>query len=128
MKLISSQSDLTRNIERFAKYLEEAEGPDADFARGLLRKGVCFVAMSIGSKEVFAPSRFIGYENNSREVHLKNDQKDGRETTPVITRLLGSPPVAEGNLELRYTQFCNGLGIEPYATGAFGVKRKFWDA
>ncbi|MCB1660680.1 MAG: HNH endonuclease, partial [Pseudomonadales bacterium] len=74
----------------------------------------------------FAPSRFIGYANNTIDKHEANHSKDGRETTPKISKLLGKDCVFDEELEKSYREFCQALGFEANDTGAFGVKRKYW--
>jgi hypothetical protein len=61
------------------------------------------------------------------DAHLANEQKDGRETNPKISEILGKSPELNDILEEEYKKFCEGLDITPKKTGPFGVKRKYWD-
>ena len=127
MKLISTRSELLENVERLASYAAEASGPEADFARQLIQRGICFVVVSRARGTFFAPSRFVGYAGNSRHRHRRNDDKDGRETNAVLTRVIGCKPLPSDRLEREYEAFCGGLDIEPRQAGNFGITRKFWD-
>ncbi|MFC1764862.1 HNH endonuclease [Planctomycetota bacterium] len=86
----------------------------------------CFVAYEYESKVHFAPSRFIGYQENSISKHQKNKSKDGRVTNTTIVDILKETPQVDGQLEFRYKQFCQELGFTPHKTGTYGVARKFW--
>jgi hypothetical protein len=75
----------------------------------------------------FAPSRFIGYKNNTITKHESNITKDGRETNPAISDALGvKQPIINEELEELYKKYCIYLGFSPPPKGAFGVTRKYW--
>ena len=54
------------------------------------------------------------------------DMKDGKETNPAITHILGCPVCKDSMLENEYRLYCEHLGFIPSDKGAFGVERKFW--
>lgn len=123
MELISNSADIFRNIE----YLEQALVRRDRRALALIKRGTCFVAYGQNDLVKFAPSRFIGYQDNTFEGHTKNQSKDGRETNPAISEALGSHAVPSEELELAYANYCRSLGFEPNEKGSFGVERKYWD-
>lgn len=92
----------------------------------LIKRGTCFVPYVVDGGIAFAPSRFIGYQDNSIERHLANTGKDGRTTNKALHGIFGSGPQIHDGLERLYVAFCNRLRIAPSATGAFGVARKYW--
>jgi len=59
-------------------------------------------------------------------IHLSNDCKDGRETNPVISEILGEMPKEDAETEIAFQTYCSKLGIIVGSKGAFGRKRKFW--
>ena len=61
------------------------------------------------------------------KAHIANEDKNGRETNPVISEILGIEPERNKYLEEQYKDFCRKLGFEPNETGAYNFKRKFWD-
>ncbi len=71
-------------------YLNDGTDAENDFVNSLIKRGNCFVAYKMNNEWRFAPSRFVGYVNNSRIVYLSNKNKDGRETNPVIDKVTGS--------------------------------------
>lgn len=125
MELISCKTELAANIDKLREYLS-APGPDNEFAVELIRSGICFVVTSKAGDVLFAPSRFVGYSQNSRHDHGANEDKDGRETNDAIEQLLGSPPLESEGLEQEYDQFCLSLGAS-LRKAPFAVTRKFWD-
>ena len=127
MEFIKTQGELTANSNRLSEYLREGSGPNADFAKALVQRGICFVVSRIDGKDFFAPSRFVGYAKNNRQDHILNHDKDGRDTNPVISDIIGTEPHANTTLERGYTSFCHRFSIEVRPAGNFGVARKFWD-
>lgn len=128
MRLISERRELDANIDRLASYLSERDGANREFAEALIQRGICFVVAKKHGRPFFAPSRFVGYRNNSRHAHMGNDEKDGRETNDAIASVLRREPELNAQLEKEYMAFCATLDLEVRPTGNFGVSRKFWDA
>jgi len=126
MDFVATIEELKNNFAVIDNYLEREIEPQHGYAISLIKKGTCFVAKKAGSGYKFYPSRFIGYINNSMEKHESNDNKDGRETNPAITDVIGSKPVADTKLDWEYRVYCKNLGFDANAKGSFGVERKFW--
>jgi hypothetical protein len=125
MKTVSNLNELITNIQTLDGYLNAQVDPEYDFALNLIKNGTCFVAMEDSSVYRFYPSRFIGYADNSMDAHLNNVEKDGKETNPAISRILGAKPSVNSILNKEYAN-CETLGFEPRDKGAFGSERKFW--
>ena len=125
MEIISSREALQENITRLHAYLRGA-AIDREFAREIIERGICFVVTEVDQKSFFAPSRFIGYVNNTRDGHLRNPTKDGRVTNKAIEELLSSEPVPSKKLEDDYERFCIDIGGRAKPT-PFARRRKFWD-
>ena len=126
MKLVSRLSDVEANIRLLSSYLAGGQGTDAEFAKGLIQRGICFAVTRRRGADFFAPSRFVGYVGNSRRTHVRS-QKDGRETNRALIELTGLTPKRSQRLEREYRAFCARLGVSPRGAGTFGVTRKFWD-
>jgi hypothetical protein len=97
--LISKRKELLRNIQTLDDYLRERGGANVDFARELIQRRVCFAVVTLRGKTFFAPSRFVGYVGDDRQAHLANDDKDGRETKPVISQILGNLPTGSDEMD-----------------------------
>jgi len=75
----------------------------------------------------FYPSRFVGYTSNSMDAHLENESRDGRETNPAISEILGNKPVPNTEFDKYYKEYCETLGFTANDRGTFGVERKYWN-
>lgn len=126
MKTISDLNELIANIRTLDGYIQSRVDPEYDFALNLIKKGTCFIAVKDSNTYRFYPSRFIGYIENSMDAHLNNAAKDGKETNPVISKLLGGKPLSDPHLNQEYARYCETLGFTPRDKGTFGVERKFW--
>ncbi len=127
MKLVSSRAEVLANVNRLSSYLAQRSGSDAEFVKALIQRGICFVVVDDEGNPFFAPSRFVGYVDNSRQAHIRNHDKDGRETNKALAGILGPGPNPDARLEREYQAFCARSGITPNRAGSFGVFRKFWD-
>lgn len=125
METIHTLDELRNNLRTIEDYLTSDDTDEASFAEDLIRRGTCFVAYEVGNQLRFAPSRFIGYLNNSVTEHLDNPTKHGNITNRAVRQLLGRE---QPNIKLDedYRTYCLTLGINPPTTGAFGNQRKFW--
>ena len=124
--LISTIDQLIQNIDTIESYLTEGNDEERLEASKLIKQGTCFVAYTIGQEIRFAPSRFLGYDNNKLYKLSKTDI-DGRETNKAINKILNSKPLSIATLEQKYLDYCVGLGINPQLKGgAYAVERKFW--
>lgn len=126
MKTISNMPELISNIQVINNYLNSTNEMEVAYAKGLIKRGTCFIAIDTDEGYKFYPSRFIGYANNSMDAHERNDEKDGRETNPAISAIIGSDPQHIEVLEEEYKEYCVSLGFKANKAGAFGVERKYW--
>ncbi len=128
MDVIQTREDLDRNIAELHSYLASNDPDLAEYARGLIKRGICFVVTDNSGESVFSPSRFVGYSGNTRALHDANRHKDGRITNPAISNVLNTTPEPNEVLDQEYERFCQRIGITPSRRGSYGVTRKFWDA
>ena len=118
MNFVSTKEDISRNIDQFEHLLQ---GTEKKFAHGLIQRGVCFVPYQKDGEFRFIPSRYVGYRDNTQAKHNANRDKNGRETNPAITKIIGDEPAENDELESRYHAFISELGIEPHDKA-----RKYW--
>lgn len=120
MELVASKADIASNIAVFEDYRTNANPEHrADFV-SRLRLGALFVYVENQGRFLFAPSRFVGYRQWTFEKHKAFPDKDGRVTTPQISKLLGKPRSDE-RAEAAHAALCRELGTEPA-----GKKRRYW--
>ena len=127
MKTIGNINELKANLQRIDAYLVSRKDPEYSFAINLVKKGTCFVVLKVNDSYKFYPSRFVGYTSNSMDAHLGNESRDGRETNPAISEILGSKPVPNAEFDKYYKEYCETLGFTANDRGTFGVERKYWN-
>lgn len=128
MDHITNRTELEANLRQLEDYRYSSDPLEREFYTNLIKLGICFVVLKKNEKLLWGPSRFVGYRNNSMNLHRRNEEKDGRETTPVITDILGrTPPKPDAYLEELYAAHCEDLGFTARPTGNYGSKRKYWN-
>lgn len=127
MKTIQNLNDLKANLQKIDEYLGSGKDPEYSFAIDLVKKGTCFVVMRVNDSYKFYPSRFVGYTRNNMDEHYGNEMKDGRETNPAISDILGCKPLPNAEFDKYYKEYCEFLGFIANDKGSFGVERKYWD-
>lgn len=81
---IENREDVISNIETLYSYLHGKSGEDnMQWAVDKLKRGKNMVVEVIDNHICFAPSRFVGYLNNTREKHDEN-HGDGTDTDNVL--------------------------------------------
>lgn len=126
-RLIETKEELKNNLERVEAYLNDTDEAATYEIIKLIGNGTNFVAYQIeDSNEIhFAPSRFVGYLNNSLKVHLvHNNGKDGTDTSPQINKILHKKRTYDDELERLYLAFCSKIGAK--AKDMQQTQRKYW--
>ena len=122
---VESLSDIERNVDTLIGAIHSGS-PDRQKFADWVRAGAVFYPYQFGRVIAFAPSRLIGYRNNSRKKHetlIANGTADGRDTNPVISKIVGSRNVADERLELAFQRYCALTGVVP-----LNKKRSFWQS
>ena len=127
MKLVQTKQEIERNIDQLEKYRHSHNEHELAFYKPTIKGGICFVGSEHNGELVFGPSRFVGYANNTMVLHKDNEDKHGRDTNAAISRILGSEPVENDELEEEYRLFCDKIDVIWKPLGAFGKPRKYWD-
>lgn len=118
--LITSRNQLIKNLDRIEGYLSNGSDELYDAMAQYIARGRVFVSYIVNGEYHFAPSRFVGYKDNTLVKHQNNPEKDGRVTTPAIIKILGAR-VYDSSLEKEYLKYCMWLGVNPSNN-----KRTFW--
>ena len=127
MHCIQSLEEIRQNILTLDRYLEEKHSIEYLFGLNLIKKGICSIAVKVESDYRFYPSRFTGYTGNCMDRHLNNQEKDGRITTPALSKVLGQPLAVSSCLDRVYKSYCERLGFVANDKGTYSVQRKFWE-
>ncbi len=128
MEVVETLAEIDANLQQLEAYLASADSADREFARSLIRRGLCFVVADRADGLFFGPSRFDGYRANTRDAHSLSEDKDGRETNPAITSILGRDHVESAELETAYERFCDRVGVEYRDLTGMNIRRKYWPA
>ena len=111
IELVKSFNEISKNIQTIDKYLND---PDLkEYAFGLIKRGICFVVVKIKCEYRFYPSRFLGYNANTKNLHYKNFGKHGGDTNKAISKIIGKEPLISEELDEKYCRFFARLGITP---------------
>lgn len=118
---IENIDELRMNLEQIEDYLRDSDDTIAGEMKDYIRRGKDFVAYKYGDKLHFAPSRYVGYKNNTLDKHCKNKNKHGWRTYSSINSVLGHKCCYNEKYEQLFLNYCTYLGIVPYKK-----ERKYW--
>lgn len=125
MKLVANEEQVAENLAELDRARHSPDG-DGKVYRDLIKLGTCYLAYLTDTGIAFAPSRFIGYVGNKVQIHGSNKKKHGSITNVALSRIYGSDPVQNENLQVAFDSFCVSLGVAPSRKGSFGATRKYW--
>ncbi len=120
MKFVQNIDDIIENIKTLEKYLASDNNEKKEFTQSLVKKGRTILVYKVSGQNHFAPSRFCGYKDNTIEDHIENDEKDGRDTNPIIDKIVGKA-FANDITEVKFIDYCAKIGTVPD-----NVKRRYW--
>lgn len=125
-ELVTSSDQLITNINTLHRY-RNGNKSERKFHDGRIKNGKLFVALEIGQRYLFAPSKFAGHkENDIRHEHELNE-RDGRSTTKVLTDILGSPLQQNDDLydilDRNFLSYCSETSIKP---SQHHKPRRYW--
>lgn len=83
---IENRMDVVKNIYTLYSYAHSVKPETRDWAVERYSLGQCYVVESFGGTLLFAPSRFVGYKDNTVEKHSLNPG-DGRDTNRKLLEL-----------------------------------------
>lgn len=118
--LVTSELQVIKNLNTLEDYLHNDEFHD--FAVERIRIGSTFLVYNVGNEIHFAPSRFVGYVNCSKEKFEQCKVKDGRETNKNFIKTFGWTTVEDSNLDMLLESYCQKFGVLPKN----GVKTYFY--
>lgn len=114
---IQTHEDIISNIETLYSYLHGESGEDnRQWAVDKLKRGKNMVVEVINGHIRFAPSRFVGYINNTREKHDEN-HGNGTETDNILKTYYNK--IQDGRLDLI-------LQKELAKHGESSADKKYW--
>lgn len=107
---IENRIDVVKNIYTLYSYTRSNSAEDRDWALQRFKQGKWYVVESFGGCLIFAPSRFVGYKNNTREKHTQN-YGDGTQTNNKFRELKLYKETVDEYIAEEFKSFMNRLGI-----------------
>lgn len=120
-RLVASLDELKVNLAHFERLRADQDHPEHSAYLGFIERGHTLLPYTTAASLAFAPSRLVGYRNNTLARHAANGGKDGKETNPTISRILGAPYAKDDRLERAYRKFCGEQGLAPHDR-----TRRYW--
>lgn len=126
MSLIETYDELLRNCEELEQ-ARKGDGQVTDLYVGLIGRGSVFLPYLTGDGIAYAPSRFIGYTENTVLGHEQLAERDGRHTTKRVGEILRAQygftirNLEDEVVEAHYDRFCEYLDVVPRRS-----KKTFW--
>lgn len=108
---IENRIDVVKNIYTLYSYIKSSVVEDREWALQRFKQGRWFVVERFGNTLLFAPSRFVGYKNNTREKHTYN-HGDGKQTNSKFRELKLYKEATDDFLSEQFQHFLITLGIE----------------
>lgn len=112
MELVTTKEEIAANLFVFDSYRTSRNEQHHKYFCDRLSKGKIFVYGKVGTRFLFAPSRFAGYHKCTLEKHTAFHYKQGSETTRKISKLLKSHEV-NNEAESAYLALCIELNVKP---------------
>ena len=108
---IESRIDVVKNMYTLYSYAKSRVAEDREWALQRFKMGKWYVVEPFGDTLLFAPSRFVGYKNNTIEKHTIN-HGDGTQTNDKFRELKLYKKVTDEYLSKEFEHFMSSLGIE----------------
>lgn len=108
---IENRIDVVKNIYTLYSYTKSTVVEDKEWALQRFKHGKWYVVEPFGNTLLFAPSRFVGYKNNTREKHTSN-HGDGTQTNNKFHELKLYKEMTDDYLSEQFELFMISLGIE----------------
>lgn len=108
---VESRIDVVKNIYTLYTYAKSIIAEDREWALQRFRQGKWYVVEPFGNTLLFAPSRFVGYKDNTIEKHSAQ-HGDGRDTNSTLRELKLYKEATDDYLSVQFEHFMSTLGIE----------------
>lgn len=108
---IENRIDVIKNIYTLYSYAKSSNTEEKEWAIQRFKLGKWYVVEPLGNMLIFAPSRFVGYKNNTKEKHISNPG-NGVETNDKIKELKLYQETNDDYISKEFELFMSTLGIE----------------
>lgn len=108
---IENRIDVIKNIYNLYCYTKSSIAEEREWALQRFKQGKWFVVEKFGNTLLFAPSRFVGYKDNTIEKHTLN-HGDGTQTNYKLRELKLYKESSDIFLSKQFETFMSTLGIK----------------
>lgn len=112
--LVETKDDVLNNFKTFAQLQRSSKPEQVQQYRAYLKAAKVLVVARLEGEREYAPSRFIGYHENTASAHeganAEAGEKDGTATTPHLERMFGKLYYSESESR-KYAEFCAKRGV-----------------
>lgn len=115
---IDSRIDVVKNMYTLYSYVKGESEECREWALQRFKRGRWYVVEPFGDCLLFAPSRFVGYKDNSMKKHIEN-HGDGTQTNDRLKALNLYKEYSDGYLTEQFKLFMISLGIDKSGANFF---------
>lgn len=108
---IENRLDVIKNIYTLYSYAKSSDTEDKEWAIQRFKRGKWYIVEPLGNVLLFAPSRFVGYKNNTKGKHISNPG-DGKQTNDKFKELKLYQEATDDYISQEFKHFMSTLGIE----------------
>jgi GTPase subunit of restriction endonuclease len=115
---IENRVDVVKNMYTLYSYVKNGYEQEKEWAIERFKRGKWYVVEPFGNLLFFAPSRFVGYKDNSIEKYTEA-RGNGVETNNLFCTLKLYKKVADNYLSEQFEKFMEKLGVEKNTANFF---------
>ena len=122
MGIVSTLDDILDNVEVFLEGLEMGSENEINKAVEMVKAADTFLVIITEDVNIFVPSSFVGYSNQTLASYDKNKHKE-EEVNDSLTKILGSIPKIDKPMDELFLDFCDEIEVN---RNDVGLSREYW--
>lgn len=122
MGIVSTLDDVLDNVEVFLEGLETGSEKEINRAVELVKAADTFLVIITEDVNIFVPSSFVGYTDQTLAAYDKNKHKED-EVKDVLTKIIGSTPKIDKTMDEFFLDFCDEIEVN---RNDVGLSREYW--
>lgn len=122
MGIVSTLDDVLDNVEVFLEGLETGSEKEINTAVELVKDADTFLVIITEDVNIFVPSSFVGYTDQTLAAYDKNKHKED-EVNELLTKIIGSTPKIDKTMDEFFLDFCDEIEVN---RNDVGLSREYW--
>ncbi|MBS7333434.1 hypothetical protein [Faecalibacter bovis] len=122
MEIVSTLDEVLDNVDVFLEGLEMGSEKEITTAIEMVKAADTFLAIITEDVNIFVPSSFIGYTEQSLNNYDKNKHSE-KEVNDVLTKIIGSTPKIDKLMDELFLDFCDEIEVN---RNDVGLSREYW--